>query len=281
MNFSFSRQKAQSSDMRAFFGIVAIILAARATFAADVRDLGVPADWKASDYDRHGYDLLNKHDYENARRYFDAAIRTDPSMWTAYYNRSTAFIRQKKWSAALQDLNSTIRLKPSFFEASFHRAGVNRILGNYRASLNDLNILVRLTSSVRSRVDQAVALNSRAWLRATCPDASIRNGQLAIADAKRACELTKWKWAWQIDTLAAAYAEAGDFDSAIRYQEQAISTAGNAPQEVFEIAGRLFSKRDAMDLAKKEAKEVEPRRQAFSKHLELYKQHRPYRETPE
>src|SRR6266498_1465709 len=128
--------------MRASLGIVTITVLASLLFAADVRDLGVPAGWRASDCDRHGYDLLNKHDYENARRYFDAAIRTDPYMWTAYYNRSTAFIRQKKWSAALQDLNSTIRLKPSFFEASFNRAGVNRILGNYRASLNDLNTLV-------------------------------------------------------------------------------------------------------------------------------------------
>lgn len=249
--------------------------------AADVRDLGVPAGWRASDYDRHGYDLLNKYDYENARRYFDAAIRTDPNMWTAYFNRATALIRQKKWSAALQDLNSTIRLRPSFLEASFYRASVNARLGNYRASLNDLDLLVRLTVSVRSRVDQARALNSRAWLRATCPDASVRNGQLAIADAKKANELTKWKWAWQIDTLAAAYAEAGDFDSAIRYQEQAISTAGDAPQDVFELASRRLSKRDAMELAKKEVKDVELRRQAFSKHLEFYKQHRPYRETPE
>jgi hypothetical protein len=73
----------------------------------------------------------------------------------------------------------------------------------------------------------------------------------------------------------------GDFDLAIRYQEQAISTAGNAPQEVFESAARLFSKRDAMELAKKEVKDVELRRQAFSKHLEFYKQHRPYRDTSE
>jgi hypothetical protein len=60
--------------MRILFGIVTITLSASVILAADVRDLGVPAGWRASDYDRHGYDLLNKHDYENARRYFDAAV---------------------------------------------------------------------------------------------------------------------------------------------------------------------------------------------------------------
>jgi tetratricopeptide (TPR) repeat protein len=111
--------------MRTLLGIVTITLSASVVLAADVRDLGVPAGWRASDYDRHGYDLLNKDDYENARRYFDAAIRTDPYMWTAYYNRAVTFCQQKKWTAALQDLNSTIRLKPSFFDASFLRVGVN------------------------------------------------------------------------------------------------------------------------------------------------------------
>jgi len=104
---------------------------------------------------------------------------------------------------------------------------------------------------------------------------------MAIVDAKKACELSKWKWAWQIDTVAAAYAEAGDFDSAVRYEQQAISTAGDAPQDVYESAARLFSKRYAKELAQKEVKDVEERRQSFSKHLELYKQHRPYRETPQ
>jgi tetratricopeptide (TPR) repeat protein len=120
--------------MRPWSVILGIALTVEVLIAADVRDLGVPAGWRASDYDRHGYDLLNKYDFENARRYFDAAIRTDPNMWTAYFNRATALIRLKKWSAALQDLNSTIRLKPSLLEASFYRAGVNGILGNYRAS---------------------------------------------------------------------------------------------------------------------------------------------------
>jgi tetratricopeptide (TPR) repeat protein len=79
--------------------------------------------------------LLNKHDYDHARRYFDAAIRTDLSMWTAYYNRAVIFWQQKKWASALQDLNATIRLKPSFFDASYKRAWINSELGNYKARL--------------------------------------------------------------------------------------------------------------------------------------------------
>jgi hypothetical protein len=62
--------------MRASIGIVSVAYTFSVVFAADVRDLGVPAGWRASDYDRHGYDLLNKHGYENARRYFEAAIYT-------------------------------------------------------------------------------------------------------------------------------------------------------------------------------------------------------------
>lgn len=41
--------------------------------------------------------------------------------------------------------------------------------------------------------------------------------------AIRACELTKWKEPSEIDTLAAAYAESGDFDEAVKYQTQAIN----------------------------------------------------------
>src|SRR5437870_4122457 len=138
--------------MRHLLGILSIIIAG-AAFSADVRDLGVPAVWSASDYDKRGYDLLNKHDYENARRYFDAAIRTDPYMWTAYYNRATTFCQQRKWAPALQDLNSTIRLKPSFFDASYKRALVNRKLRNYKASLADLDMLITLSSKVHNTLE--------------------------------------------------------------------------------------------------------------------------------
>jgi tetratricopeptide (TPR) repeat protein len=268
--------------MRASLGIVTITVLASLIFAADVRDLGVPAGWSASDYDRHGYDLLNKHDYENARRYFDAAIRTDPYMWAVYYNRAVTFCQQEKWTAALQDLNSAIRLKPSFFAASYKRAWVYSRLRNYKASLADLDNLATFTAKVQNTIEQADVLNSRAWLRATCPEASIRNGQLAVNDAKKACELDGWTFASYIDTLAAAYAEAGDFTSAIRYQEQAITVRTPLPQQASKTIDKLKYNKDLHKrISDKLNDEVQKSLVRFRQRLELYKQHRPYRETPE
>ena len=93
------------------------------------------------------------------------------------------------------------------------------------------------------------ALNSLAWLRATCPEADVRNGKEAVELALKACELSEWKDWRMIDTLAAAYAEQGDFDGAIKYQKQVLQT-GKSSNEYDKI----------------------------KRHLALYEQHTPYRE---
>jgi tetratricopeptide (TPR) repeat protein len=64
-------------------------------------------------------------------------------------------------------------------------------------------------------------LNSFAWLLAVCPESRYRNGVKASELAKRAVELKDT--ANNIDTLAAAYAEAGRFQEAIKTEERAIA----------------------------------------------------------
>jgi tetratricopeptide (TPR) repeat protein len=155
-------------------------------------------------------------------------------------------------------------------------------LRNYKASLADLDNLATFTAKVQNTIEQADVLNGRAWLRATCPEASIRNGQLAVNDAKKACKLDGWTFASYIDTLAAAYAEAGDFTSAIHYQEQAITVRTPLPQQVSKTIDKLKYNKDLHKrISDKLNDEVQKSLARFRQRLELYKQHRPYRETPE
>jgi hypothetical protein len=82
-------------------------------------------------------------------------------------------------------------------------------------------------------------LKQRAWFQATCPEPAFRNGQRAVKGAKVACSISEWKDENTIDTLAAAYAETGDFDSAVRYAAQALAITGIAPVDSKRIQQHL------------------------------------------
>ena len=81
-----------------------------------------------------------------------------------------------------------------------------------------------------------------AWLLATCPNRAFRDSPRAVQEGTMACELTHWKSAECLDALSAAYAEAGDFSSAVKWQSQAVKLLPPGDKKLL----RLYLARQAM-----------------------------------
>ena len=89
---------------------------------------------------------------------------------------------------------------------------------------------------LESDTNSVIALNNLAWLLATASDSGLRNGQEAVRLAEQACQLTHYQDAALIETLAAAYAEAGRFNDAVATAQKVRTVALAHGQK--EIAAR-------------------------------------------
>ena len=181
---------------------------------------------------------LQKGDASGAKRNVDAVLQRDPTFWPALYVRAQIYLREGKYDLALKDCNEALRQDRSVVEAALLRADVNARLGKYGEALKEYNYLVSLHPR---NVTLARVLSDRAWFYATCPNGSFRNGQQAVKDARVACSIMIWKDEDMVDTLAAAYAETGDFNSAVQYATQALTIKDIPPEDSKRIRQHLES----------------------------------------
>jgi len=72
-----------------------------------------------------------------------------------------------------------------------------------------------------------------------CPRDDLRSGARAVEEARVACELTEWNMSYCLGTLAAAYAEAGDFGEAVRWHRKALEIPDYVRQFGEKVRDRL------------------------------------------
>ncbi|MGH7939605.1 MAG: tetratricopeptide repeat protein, partial [Limisphaerales bacterium] len=89
----------------------------------------------------------------------------------------------------------------------------------------DARALPHFRAAVMADTNSVMALNNLAWTLAAAADANLRDGREAVPLAEHACQLTHYKNAQSIGTLAAAYAEAGRFGDAIAAARKAQDVA--------------------------------------------------------
>src|SRR5438477_7594552 len=158
-----------------------------------------------------------KGDLDGAYQKLNAALQADPTFWQAIYYRAELHFQQRRYESSVQDCSEILRIKPDQVVAQLLRAQANTKLGRNDECLRELDAVIN--HSQKNVVPLVMAYEMRAWLRATSPDPSFRNGKQALIDAKQACKLSKGTDGQSLDTLAAAYAEVGNYEAASDAEE--------------------------------------------------------------
>lgn len=102
------------------------------------------------------------------------------------------------------------------WEALQSRADTYLNIGKHKEAIVDYEKLVA------EKPDDSSVLNNFAWVLATSKNDEVRDGKRALEIAVKACEVTEYKAAHIVSTLASAHAELGDFDKAVEWSQKAV-----------------------------------------------------------
>lgn len=193
------------------------------------------------------------HFYKNQEALWSHTISVNPNAWVAHYNLGNELRKRGDLTGAIREYQEAVRLftsyPPSFYNLANVLAEAGRLKeaeANYRRAL-ELNpekpralyglamVLKRqgrtaealpyYRDALRLNPKWVLPLSGLAEVLATDPDPKLRNGAEAVALARRACELTDYHDARLVEILAAAFAENGQFDEAVRTGEMALKLA--------------------------------------------------------
>jgi len=165
--------------------------------------------WRGTSYSK-------KKQFDKAIDDFTEAIRLDPKSANAFWGRGKAYASKHDDDKAIDDFTKAIRLDPKNASTFYERGVGNASKHDDDKAIDDFTKAIRLDPKYPN------AYGYLAWLLATCPKEKLRDGKRAVKLATKACELTESKVAVHLATLAAAYAECGDFKEAVKWQKKAI-----------------------------------------------------------
>jgi tetratricopeptide (TPR) repeat protein len=135
--------------------------------------------------------------------------------WATAYTRGVEHLEAGDYAGAVVLFTDCVDHGATNDLVMVNRGLAYRQLGEYELAIADLE------QGTPERGGWQMAYFYLAELLAACPDAELRDGARAVEIATKACEWTEWRHAGLLAVLAAAYAELGDFEDAVKWQTEA------------------------------------------------------------
>ncbi len=151
--------------------------------------------------------------------YFRRAVDLHPTFTEAWYSLGTCLLQEHRLEEAIDAWQHAVALRPGYFQAHEGLGFAYFLAGKTSPALTHLRL------ALDGEPDRVPVLILAASLMATSPDSALRNGPEAVTLAERARNLTHGEDVSALDTLAAAYAEAGRFSKAVECARIALALA--------------------------------------------------------
>jgi Tfp pilus assembly protein PilF len=162
-----------------------------------------------------GVALIRQGRYDEALDYFNKALQIAPNYAIVHDNIGRVMVVQGRYEESVPHLAEAVRLDPDF-------PSTHHILGQVLVKIGKADQAVgHFEEAIRLKTDWAEPMKDLALLLASSGQAEIRNPDRAVELALRACALTGYNRPDMLDTLAAAYASAGDFAKAVEIAQKA------------------------------------------------------------
>jgi len=179
-----------------------------------------------------GHALLVQGRFAEASQYYYNAVNIRPDDFPAQSGLACALAGQGKTDVAIEAFRVAIKIKPREAKPHYMLGDLLSQQGNFAEAIAEYRMALQIDPN------HSLASNGLAWLLATAPDARFRDGAEAVRLAEHACQLTGYRLPLFVGTLAAAYAEAGRFDDALKTVEQAIAVATAEKKEALAVKNR-------------------------------------------
>jgi tetratricopeptide (TPR) repeat protein len=182
-----------------------------------------------------GFLSIGTGDYSDAIGDFEKLAKIAPKNKQLLVQLGLLYALNKQPRKAVERYTDALAIEPADFLALRGRADSNLNIGKHAEAVTDYEAALKL------KPEDSGVLNNLAWVLATSPEDSVRDGKRAIELGAKAAELTDNKQSHILSTLAAGYAESGNFDKAREWSQKAVDLGNDDAETATQLKKELES----------------------------------------